>query len=208
MLVNASEVSLQIITYGPFVARSLISVLLSPTLHCPLPSVFLCLDIQVSFGIWGMFPFCVDFGAQRLRSFHLVDLAPEVCFSPSILLVSSLDQHVARLYWFLGAYNQAKLHMSKQFFLPLCKDRPSLYVMFQRRRGYSLDSNSDKLSSGLHFFFIICVILSKSSCHCHSELNRRMFCLYQGYPTFKGHFTHNKKQYGDTNFVFLKTLSV
>lgn len=152
MLVNASEVSLQIITYGPFVARSLISVLLSPTLHCPLPSVFLCLDIQVSFGIWGMFPFCVDFGAQRLRSFHLVDLAPEVCFSPSILLVSSLDQHVARLYWFLGAYNQAKLHMSKQFFLPLCKDRPSLYVMFQRRRGYSLDSNSDKLSSGLHFF--------------------------------------------------------
>lgn len=152
MLVNASEVSLQIITYGPFVARSLISVLLSPTLHCPLPSVFLCLDIQVSFGIWGMFPFCVDFGAQRLRSFHLVDLAPEVCFSPSILLVSSLDQHVARLYWFLGTYNQAKLHMSKQFFLPLCKDRPSLYVMFQRRRGYSLDSNSDKLSSGLHFF--------------------------------------------------------
>lgn len=155
MLVNASEVSLQIITYGPFVARSLISVLLSPTLHCPLPSVFLCLDIQVSFGIWGMFPFCVDFGAQRLRSFHLVDLAPEVCFSPSILLVSSLDQHVARLYWFLGAYNQAKLHMSKQFFLPLCKDRPSLYVMFQRR-GYSLDSNSDKLSSGLHFFYHLC----------------------------------------------------
>lgn len=163
MLVNASEVSLQIITYGPFVARSLISVLLSPTLHCPLPSVFLCLDIQVSFGIWGMFPFCVDFGAQRLRSFHLVDLAPEVCFSPSILLVSSLDQHVARLYWFLGAYNQAKLHMSKQFFLPLCKDRPSLYVMFQRRRGYSLDSNSDKLSSGLHFFLSFVLF-------CHSLL--------------------------------------
>lgn len=207
MLVNASEVSLQTITYGLFVARSLNSVFLSPTLHYPLPRVFLYLDIQVSFGIWGMFPFCVDFGTQRLRSFHLVDLAPEVCFSPSILLVSSLDQHVARLYWFLGAYNQAKLHMSKQFFLPLCKGLPSLYVMFRRRRGYSLDSNSGKLSLSL-LFFIICVILSKSSCHCHSELNRRMFCLYQGYSTFKGHFTHNKKQYGDTNFIFLKTLSV
>lgn len=118
----------------------------------PSTSVFLYLDIQVSFGIWGMFPFCVDFGAQRLRSFHLVDLAPEVCFSPSILLVSSLDQHVARLYWFLGAYNQAKLHMSKQFFLPLCKGLPSLYVMFRRRRGYSLDFNSGKLSLSLLFF--------------------------------------------------------
>lgn len=153
MLFNASEVSLQIITYGPFVARSLTSVLLSPTLHYPLPSVFLCLDIQVSFGIWGMSPFCVDFGAQRLRSFHLVDLAPEVCFSPSVLLVSSLDQHVARLYWFLGTYNQAKFHMSKQFFLPLCKGLPSLYVMFQRRRGYSLDSNSDRLSTLLAYIF-------------------------------------------------------
>lgn len=127
MLVNASGVSLQTITYGPFVARSLTSVLWSPTLHYTLPSVFLYLDVQVfSFGIWGMSPFCVDFGAQRLRSFHLVDLAPEVCFSPSILLVSSLDQHVARLYWFLGAYNQAKLHMSKQFFVPLCKGLPLL----------------------------------------------------------------------------------
>lgn len=111
-----------------------------------------------------------------------MDLTQEVYFSPSSLLVASLDQHVVRLSYFLALVTKLSCTCQNIFFFSVKVFPPFYNASKEGRVTWLILMLANEVCYKM--LSITCLSLSKSYCHYYSELNGRIFFLYQSYSIF------------------------